>query len=326
LKRFVRTQASLLLGHVHRWTGCVGLIYHRIGDANGTPFDDGLWSATAEDFDRQVRWLRSNFDVIVPGDIPDAMRCPKGRHVLITFDDGYRDNFTVAYPILRTHGVRATFYVVTGFIDSPRLPWWDEIAWMVRTSKGSEISVPTFLPSSVSYDEPHREHAVRELLHAFYRLPDERTGVYLDAIAEATGTGRYTGEVGRDMWMTWDMVREMAASGMSIGGHTVTHRVLSRMTADEQWREIAGCARRLEEELRMPMATFSYPVGLKDCFDVRTRDCLRRAQVQTAFSYYGGIRSFSHWDDFDIRRIGIERDTTFDEFRAMVLAPALMDH
>ena len=312
-----------MAGAVVRWRGILGLNYHRIGDGRRTIFDRGLFSATAEDFDAHIRWLKSNFDIIAPRDVDTALRDKRGRHVIVTFDDGYADNHEHAFPILKSHGVNATFFIATGFIDEPRLPWWDEIAWMVRTSKESGIEMPGFLDARVTFDEPEREQAVRALLRAYKKLPDSRTAELLDAAGRATGTGRPSADVidPRAMWMTWDMIREMQAGGMTIGGHTAHHPVLARLSRDEQAKEIAICERRLKEELGIPMTTFSYPVGTPDAFNAESRACLRERGVRTAFSYYGGMRRHREWDDYDIRRIAIEQDTTFDEFRAMVMFP-----
>jgi peptidoglycan/xylan/chitin deacetylase (PgdA/CDA1 family) len=310
-------------GTVARWVGVVCLNYHRIGDGRRSVFDRGLWSADAEGFGRQLRWLKAHFDVVSPADLARVVHARRGRHVLVTFDDGYRDNFTAAYPILRAERVPATFFVATGFIDHPRLPWWDEIAWMIRTSPRRGVALPGWLAAPVAYDEPEREGAVRALLRTYYQLPPPDAARFLADVAEATGSGRPPAGEGGAIWMTWDMIRELRAGGMTIGGHTVSHQVLSRMGRDEQWEEVAGCARRLREELGVPMDTFSYPVGQPDSVNGDTRACLKEAGVRTAFSYYGGFRPLDAWDDYDVRRIPVEQDTTFDEFRARVLAPWL---
>lgn len=321
----MRTPATArrLAGTLARWRGVVGLNYHRIGDGRHSIFDRGLYSATREDLDRQVRWLKANFDVIAPRDIDYVVRVKRGRHVLITFDDGYVDNYEHAFPVLKAHGVPATFFIATGFIDEPQLPWWDEIAWMVRTSKRSGLEMPGYLEGAVSFDEPERERAVRTLLRAYKKLPDERTKDFLNAAGAATGTGRPPRDLvdPRTFWMTWDMIREMHAAGMTIGGHTVHHPVLSRLSREEQAKEIASCERRLKEELGIPMHTFAYPVGSRDAFNSDSQECLRERGVLNAFSYYGGISSLRAWNDYDIRRMAVEQDTTFDEFRAMVMFP-----
>lgn len=321
VKARIKLAARQLYGSVSPWTGLVGLDYHRIGDGRASPYDRGLYSATAEAFDAQLSWLKQSFDVISPRDIPDALDSARGRHVVITFDDGFRDNHDVAFPILRTHGLPATFFVATGYVDAPSLPWWDEIAWMVRTSARTDIELPGFLSAQLPFDAPDRQRAIEKLLWTYYRLPGPRTAEYLDAIAAATGAGRHPPVGAAHPWMTWDMLREMHAAGMTIGGHTVRHEILSRMAPEEQWAEISGCARRIEEELGTPMRTFSYPAGQRDSFDAATRECLRRAGVVTAFTYFGGYTAPGDWDPYALARCAPEQQHTLEEFRALVMWP-----
>ena len=121
--------------------------------------------------------------------------------------------------------------------------------------------------------------------------------------------------------MNWDMVREMRSAGMSIGGHTVNHPVLAQTPLHEQSLEIDGCLRRLGEELGERTISFSYPVGQLDSFNPETRQCLKTAGVQFAFSYSGGYQRFDQWDAYNIRRVAIEPYITRDWFRSIVSLP-----
>lgn len=315
----------LATGHLFPWVGVIVLNYHRVVERRESLLDQGLWSADIESFDEQIRWLKAHFDLISPREISYVLRVKRGRHVLVTFDDGFRDNYTIAFPILHAHRVPATFFVTTGFIDRPRLPWWDQIAWMVRASTRETIHLPRYLVEPISLGDPgdpDREQAVRVLLRTYKALPACETDGFLDGVAEATGCGHpEDSSLASELWMTWDMLREMRAGGMTIGGHTVSHQILSRMSPQEQWEEIAGCGKRLEEELGVPMRTFSYPVGHRDSFNADTRKCLERAGVSSAFSYYGGFRELSAWDPYDVPRIAVERDMRFLDFRGCALAP-----
>ncbi|MEW5983878.1 MAG: polysaccharide deacetylase family protein [Acidobacteriota bacterium] len=312
-----------VLRAVAPWSGVLALNYHRIGDGHASRFDRGLWSADAEGFDAHLRFLAAHFTIVTPRDLPAIRRAGRGRFVLVTFDDGYRDNYEAAFPILRRHGIAATFFIATGFLDCPRLPWWDEMAWMVRTSRRNGIEPGRWLPGPVAFDEPDREMAVRSLLRAYKSMPATSTDAFLEFLGEATGSGRCESGQAAGTWMSWDMVREMHAAGMVIGGHTVTHPVLARLTRERQWEEISTCARRLTEELGEPMRYFSYPVGSRSSFDDDTRACLRRAEVRQAFSYYGGTTTFERWDDFNLCRIGVERDMDGDWVRATVTLPGV---
>ena len=318
-----RTGLRSLFGRIVGWSGVLVLNYHRVGDGSGSMFDRGLWSSSVDAFADQVRFCKNHLDVIAPGDLPDVVARRRGRYVLITFDDGYRDNYEAAFPILRSEKVPATFFVATGFMDSPRLPWWDEIAWMVRTSTQQAIHLPGWLPTTVRFDDPDREGAVRALLQTYKAMPAGATEAYLNDIATTTGSGRHDPRAGSQWWMTWDMVREMRADGMTIGGHTVNHPVLARASREVQHQEIEGCGDRLATELGEPMRYFSYPVGGPGAFDAVTKECLHAVGVQYAFSYYSGRRGFDDWDDYDIRRVPVESYLTPDWFRSMVVMPQL---
>jgi peptidoglycan/xylan/chitin deacetylase (PgdA/CDA1 family) len=307
-----RSRFGVVARHWKAWSGVLALAYHRIGDGSASPFDRGLWSASPAALDAQIQFLKRHFDIIGPANLVDLVRRARGRYILISFDDGYRDNYEHAFPILRSHGVGAMFFITTGFIDRPRCPWWDEIAWMVRRSRRGGVPGGPWLPSLVPFDEPGRDRAVRTLLRRYKSLAGKDTEAYLDFLAEATESGRYASADMRETWMTWDMVREMRAGGMWIGGHTVNHPVLARLTRSEQEREIAGCGKRIAEELGEPMRCFSYPVGGQTSFTNDTRTCLTEQGVEFAFSYYGGYRQFNDWDPYDIRRYRMETDVNLD--------------
>ena len=314
----------VLLERAIPWSGLLVLNYHRVGNGNRSLFDRGLWSADAESFTDQIRFCKSQLDLITPDDVPRVLAHRRGRYALITFDDGYKDNYEIAFPILKAESVPATFFITTGFVDLPRVPWWDEVAWMVRTSRQDRIELSGWVPASVSFDEPDREAAVRTLLGAYKTMTAESTDRYLDAIAEASGAGRCGKDEGNSFWMNWDMLREMKGAGMTVAGHTVTHSILARAPREKQRDEIFECGTRLAEEMGEPMRYFSYPVGKPNSFNSVTQDCLREAGVQYAFSYYGGFRRFGDWNNYDVRRVAVETYVTSEWFRSIVSLPQFL--
>jgi peptidoglycan/xylan/chitin deacetylase (PgdA/CDA1 family) len=294
-----RSGLGALLRIAPAWRGLVVLNYHRIGTPGDGPFDPALWTATAEDFDAQVAFLAREFDVIGPDDAASAARRRDGRRVLVTFDDGYRDNVTTALPILRRHGATATFFLTTGFLDAARLAWWDEIAWMTggRDTAG--------------------------LVDRAKQLPGGTVERFLDDLGARTGTGRAPASAAAGTWMTWDEARTMAAAGMHVGGHTVNHPILARLDPAAQRAEILGCKARLEAELGGPMRWFSYPNGDPGSYDAHTRAALAEAGVELAFAFDGGFHGRGRFDPYAVPRIAAGPSTGHDRFAATVTLPQL---
>jgi peptidoglycan/xylan/chitin deacetylase (PgdA/CDA1 family) len=292
-----------------RWRGLLVLTHHRIGDRQRTPFDRAVFSASAEQLDRQLGTLARHAEVIGAEDVACASQAGPGRRVLITFDDGYRDNHELALPLLRAHGLTATFFLTSGFLDKRRAPWWDEIAWMVRHADapcaGSARREAGERAAS-GEDDALREAGIAALIARYKTLGGGEGECFLDDLAERLGSGRCGASESDGLWMTWAMVRELRAAGMSIGGHTVTHPVLAGLSRERQREEIAGCAGRLREELGEPMRWFAYPVGARDTFTATTAELLRESGVELAFSYYGGFAAPARWDPFDVPRVHVD--------------------
>lgn len=308
-----------LVRQLGAWTGILVFGYHRVGFVGGSG-DAGIWDASPPMFEQQVRFLKKEFDVIGPDELETVVSVGRGRYVLLTFDDGYRDNFVEALPILKRHGLPATFFVTTGFLDHRQIPWWDEIAWMVHARTTSESRMNGWLERVLSLTPQERGRTTLSLIERYKRLPRESRRAFMDSLAEATGSGRHHGDH-QEFWMTWDDVRQLRASGMHIGGHTVNHPVLARLSPDEQEQEIVGCKSRIEAELGEPMRYFAYPYGGRDSFNYNTRRSLAEHGVDFAFSFYSGYQRFKEWDPYDVRRRGLGPTVSPRRFALMLTLP-----
>lgn len=313
------TGVGSLLRRLGSWEGVLAFTYHRVGFPDES-YCAASWDATPPMFEEQVRLLAKEFDAIGLDDLDAAVRAGRGRYVLITFDDAYRDNFEEAFPILKRCGVTATFFITTGFVDGRHISWWDEVGWMVHMSPKTELRADGWIEQPLSLEAEDRSHAVKSLMDRYKRLPADEVSAFMETLAESTGSGRHPNGA-YDPWMTWDDIRSLHAGGMHIGGHTVTHRLLGQLTAAEQEREIVGCKQRIEAELGVPMRSLSYPDGGRSSFDRETRRILAENGVDFAFSFYGGYRKFDDWDPYDVRRRWLSTSVTRDRFAMMVTLP-----
>lgn len=315
------TGGGVVLRNTPVWQGILVLNYHRIGNPDASPFDRDVFSARQESFDQHIAFLKRNYDVITPSEVPDARRRGRGRYVMVTFDDGYRDNYDLAFPILRAHGVPATFFICTGYIDQPRIAWWDEIAWMIRTSDSPALPAGEWFTAEIPLSADDRTEAVRAALKRFKELSGERTAGYLEFLRSATG--RTAGWIGSDLWMTWEMIRQLQRAGMTIGAHTVNHHLLGKLDETEQEREIVVSRDRIASEVGVAPTAFAYPVGSRTAFNETTKTLLKRHGFESAFSFYGGLQRFEPFDPYDIRRAHVGHIATQPMFEAMVTLPNL---
>ncbi len=126
-----------LVRRVGAWRGLLVLNYHQVANRPEDPIDPSLWSATQDQLDEQLRFLRRHLEVVGPA----ALDAGPGRRaqVMLTFDDGYRDNHDLALPVLRAHDVPAVFFVTSSFLDVPRLPWWGELQAMLAQTEQATL-------------------------------------------------------------------------------------------------------------------------------------------------------------------------------------------
>ncbi|HEV3129187.1 MAG TPA: polysaccharide deacetylase family protein [Solirubrobacteraceae bacterium] len=316
------TGLEALTRRVPVWRGAIVLSYHRIGDPFMWAGHRGLWSTGPEEFDAQLRLLQRWFDLIAPDQLTPEDLARPGRRVIVSFDDGYRDLYEVAYPVLQARGVRATCFVCSGFVDGEASAWWDEIAWMARQSVGAQLPPGNWSPTPLPLEGPAVEGTIDRLVRAFWELDPGDGREFLERLAQATGAGRRP--PGSEDWMTWSMARTMAASGHHIGAHTQTHPVLARLSPDHQFREIAGSLDRIESELGERPRWLAYPVGTRSAFTSATMDAARKAGVELAFSNYGGYVTRGSFTPYDVRRVPSETLRVRPVFAAAMGLPQLL--
>ncbi len=238
------------------------LRFHRVL-SQADPFRRG--DVTGPAFDRICASLARFFNVITLGEAGTALR-ERGRlpdrAVTITFDDGFADNAELAAPILKRHGINASFFVSTGFLNGG-IMFNDAVIEAVKTARQDAFDLASLgidLSGQRSLETlEERVQLVRELLDAIkYRAPDERLALarrltdLLDADPPPT------------LMMTPEQVAQMAQQGFEIGGHTVNHPILTEISAHDAAREIREGRQQLQAITQQGVHSFAYPNGRPD--------------------------------------------------------------
>jgi peptidoglycan/xylan/chitin deacetylase (PgdA/CDA1 family) len=226
----------------------------------------------------------------------------------------------VAFPILRSAGLPATFFLVTTFVGSVIWPWWDRIAYAVRNTRRLEISLGTGEQVRFGAAPKERLQAVRRLLRIYYGLPGPLAQAFVHDVEHRC---EMAAPLGRRRFLDWDEAKEMRAAGMDIGAHSHTHPVLSRLPAEDQYRELVESRRILEQRLGCDVHSCAYPVGGRDTFDETTIRAAERAGYRVAFSYdQGGFNSAPWRNPLCLSRIEVGQEVTPDllELRVALLS------
>jgi peptidoglycan/xylan/chitin deacetylase (PgdA/CDA1 family) len=329
-----RELVAALLGHGFTqpfWrlaprSGCLRILaYHRVWDEppETFAFDEELISANSEEFHRQMSWIKRDFEVLSFADLhicAQENRSWPRRALIVTFDDGYADNYTHAFPILKELNLPATIFLSTGYLHAPRLFWWDLIAYCVKQTSLAKVKLPAISPQALSFESKRaRRLTINKILLWIKSVPDDVKNAFLDdlpTVLEVT----LPSDIASATQLNWEQVREMAQNRIEFGGHSVTHPILSNIDSTQLEREIAGCKHDIETHLEREVLVFSYPNGQSS---PTVHDAVQRAGYRFSTAYHAGVAHPS-LGNYGLPRIAVETEFSFSIFQANLLFPSIM--
>lgn len=234
------------------------------------------------------------------------------RGVVVTFDDGYANNYSLALPILQKYNFPATIFLTTGFLDRAVPLWVDRLEFLIRTAPACDMTLEwrdSSFPVSLR-GFLRRTEAKMRFNHFLRGLPPDEIHDFLGKLENCLQL-RYSWETIPELLrpLTWDQVRAMRATGLiSFGCHTVTHPVLSRCSEPVQVFEIQESKQRIEAELGEECIGFAYPYGKKSHYTELTTRLVRKAGFTFALSAESGSADASLLNRFEINRWGADLD------------------
>jgi peptidoglycan/xylan/chitin deacetylase (PgdA/CDA1 family) len=273
------------------------LIFHRVL-AKPDPLFPGEMDAAR--FDHLMRHVAAQFNVVTlaqAASLRQQQRLPQ-RALAITFDDGYADNAELALPILQRHGLRASFFVATGFLDGGRM-WNDSVIETVRATTREPLPSRTIA---------ERRAAIAQLLPRIKYLGLAERNEWLASLHRAAGAPALPG----DLMMRSEQVVLLHRAGMEIGAHTVAHPILRVLPDAEAEAQITQGRDDLQRLIGQPIEVFAYPNGKPDQdYDRRHVAMVSRAGFKLAVSTAQGTADrhslplemprFTPWDRSPLR-------------------------
>jgi peptidoglycan/xylan/chitin deacetylase (PgdA/CDA1 family) len=286
------------------------LLYHRVCETG----DDILKiKVPPEFFEEEIRYLKDRYRVV---SLREAIRIVRDEkvirddYVVITFDDGYHDNFSNALPILKKYGVPASIFLTASLVGTNKNFWYDTLTHIVLD--GMDVEGPGIEidfakgPIRFSVDrKADKKRVLSFLVEKCKGLDPQSIDEFIAYLTRLVGGKSVFCE--EDAPLTWDEVKTMRAEGVEIGSHGHHHAVLTRI-ADVR-SEVVVSKGIIEERLNYAVTSFAYPNGRQADFDDAVKDALKAAGYECGLTTIDGVNS-PGTDLFEMRRKGIEYESS----------------
>lgn len=253
------------------------LTYHRVIEKWDRTLDyshPGL-VVTSGTFHRQLAFLKKHFNIVPLSYFIN--RTSNTQHpkplCAITFDDGWRDNYEIAFPILRKHDVPATIFLTTDFIGTDRAFWHTQLMYLLMHGDLSRLRLLGYVfqacPAPVRHGlmrlaqmgQAPGAHDVDPLIEAVKTTCDETTtDQFIHDVGNALGLRRHLFP-DRRFFLDWDQVREMAEAGIEIGSHGCSHRILIHLKTEDAEEELVRSKGKIERSIGQEVQHFAFPNG-----------------------------------------------------------------
>lgn len=297
------------------------LSYHRVGDSSIGSFSSYRpnISASASSFARQMDYVRENYNVISCTDVTAWLRGEMelmSNPAIITFDDGYQDNLSIAHPILFERGLPATIFLTTGFVGCNKPFYWDFVAYCFYQTKKTSVDLPIAGHAEWG-DRVSRERILNRWINSVKKLPESDKHGAVSKLPEALDVS-VPDDVFSGLYLTWDQVRAMTANGVEMGSHTSTHPILTRIPIYQVQNELIKSKEKIESEIGIPVVSFAYPNGQEGDFSPTVIKAVKEAGFEVAFTLLPGptrLRSVRN-DPLIIKRVFIGHSHSLPRFIA----------
>jgi len=276
--------------------------YHRVNDDH----DPFLTALPVARFSAQMEYLARHFQVVSLDQLASGLPQTAGDKscVAVTFDDGYRDNFIHAFPVLKKIGIPATIFLTTGYIESGRLPWYDQVRLAFKLTLRRRLSLRAVGgPDAPLGNEDQRLEAMARTLSWLRVIDEQERLVGLPYMFNELGVPSLLNLPAT--MLGWDQIRQMKKDGISFGAHTVTHPALGGLPSSRLKEEILGSKRTIENRLQTPVRHFAYPFGKQSDFGWQAKQVIQAAGFQTAVTTIPGVNGPGQ-DLLELRRMSLD--------------------
>ncbi|MDD5427108.1 MAG: polysaccharide deacetylase family protein [candidate division Zixibacteria bacterium] len=294
------------------------LMFHQVfknPEKENILIQDGL-HVSQDTFDKQLSYLKKKYNVISLSQLVELLEkhqsLPK-KTAVITFDDGWRDNYQYAYPVLKKHNLPAIIFITTDFIESQKIFWFLEAALLHQKGRLSEgqfykifEDLPTTkenLPETSSFNRKNIKflyHNTESFLEFLKQFDSSMISSILDRMSELSGF-RLLDRLTERWMLNWDEIKAMTDL-VEIGSHGCSHRIMTRLRPEEIMKELTASKKIIEEKTGQPVSLFAYPNG---DYSAEIEKMVCQAGYRAAIATSQGPSSPDGYELFAIKRLGV---------------------
>jgi peptidoglycan/xylan/chitin deacetylase (PgdA/CDA1 family) len=271
-------------------------------------------------FVKQMSFLTRNYNLLSLERLIELLKSNKPipkRAAVITFDDGWKDNYLYAYPILKKNKVPATIFLATDFIGTDKIFWFLQVKLLLAEGnlypekladilqKVKEENKASLSAQSLSLlDIDSIKGDLDRFIERMKQLDFEIIQKIIDRMIAESGLSfdKWT----KKRWvLSWDEVKEMSRDNVDFGSHGRSHRILTTLSVDEVKQELVQSKNVIEERIGKRVNFFSYPNG---DYNSGVKKLVQEAGYSCAVVITRCEKVTKEFDLFALRRIGVHED------------------
>ena len=291
---------------------CIILLYHRIVDDHSEYLNKGpVMHHHIKHFKREISYLKRNYQILSIDEVVDHLRSGKRfskPSIAITFDDGYLDNYALAYPVLEKYRVPAMIYITTGVMGTSKGTWPDQIEYALLETNREEFNLHGLFNDEIVKIKTRneKEQANIKITEALKLQPDfERKQLMEELFKNLRVDINDVNNKRARMMLNGDEIKEMARNGITIGSHSHTHPILSRMPLQKAKEDIFISKKIIEENLDIKVKHFAYPNGRAEDFSEELRNYCQEIGFESVAALIHGTNDPLNGNAFALKRIGV---------------------
>ena len=287
------------------------LMYHGVGNQQ-TDFNLDIPSLiiSIKNFEKQINYLSKSYNIISMYDLASHIKKKipfPSNSVIITFDDGLKNNFINAFPILQKYNIKATVFLITDYIDTLKISWLNKFSYVTKKIGLSEF-VEEFKRKFPAYSNLTGKIGQKNIIELTnfilrYKVDDNIREKFIQGLYNKFKIKINKKKI-KDLYLSWKEIKKMSDSGISFGSHTSTHPVLSMLNYKKKKKEIVNSKKNIEVKLDKKINLFAYPYGNKDDFDLNIKKILVNNNFLCAVSGIDGFNNLNS-DLYELKRICI---------------------